>query len=232
VSAPSEGTSPRPFGFGGLGSSDYHFGQVLVVLLASIVFQLAAPDVDWGHFVTLALQGAALVLALRAAKFPVRLRRIAEVLAALLVLAAVPLFGVDDVDPAGPKAMTLVLVAVAPVAIIRGLVYEIREERRVTIQSMLAGLCIYLLVAVAFAMLYGAVQGITNEAFFVTVKDGTTADFLYFSFTTMTTTGYGDLTPATDLGRSFAITEMLFGQIYLVTVVALIVANLGRGRFA
>ena len=44
----------------------------------------------------------------------------------------------------------------------------------------------------------------------------------------MTTTGYGDLTAAHDLGRSLAITEALIGQIYLVTVVALIVSNLAQ----
>ena len=48
----------------------------------------------------------------------------------------------------------------------------------------------------------------------------------------MTTTGFGDLTAAYDLGRSLAVTEALFGQIYLVTVVALIVGNLGRPSVA
>ena len=48
----------------------------------------------------------------------------------------------------------------------------------------------------------------------------------------MTTTGFGDLTRRHDLGRSMAITEALIGQIYLVTVVALIVSNLGQKRVA
>ncbi len=55
-------------------------------------------------------------------------------------------------------------------------------------------------------------------------------DRLYFSFTTMTTVGFGDLTAAGDAGRMLAITEALLGQLYLVSVVALIVANLGRTR--
>ena len=59
---------------------------------------------------------------------------------------------------------------------------------------------------------------------------GDSSDFVYFSFATLTTVGYGDLTAATDLGRSLAITEALIGQIYLVTVVALIVPNIGRAR--
>ena len=55
-------------------------------------------------------------------------------------------------------------------------------------------------------------------------------DFIYFSFTTLTTTGYGDFTAGTSLGRMLAISEALVGQIYLVSVVALLVANLGRER--
>ena len=65
--------------------------------------------------------------------------------------------------------------------------------------------------------------------------DATNADFLYFSFITLTTVGYGDLTAADNLGRSVAVLEALTGQVYLVTIVALLVGNLvprrssGRG---
>ena len=45
------------------------------------------------------------------------------------------------------------------------------------------------------------------------------ADYLYYSFTTLTTTGYGDLTTESDVGRAASILEALVGQIYLVTVV-------------
>jgi hypothetical protein len=51
---------------------------------------------------------------------------------------------------------------------------------------------------------------------------------VYFSFTTLTTAGFGDLTARTDLGHTLTVFEALIGQIYLVTVVSLIVSNLGR----
>jgi hypothetical protein len=53
---------------------------------------------------------------------------------------------------------------------------------------------------------------------------------VYFSFVTLTTTGYGDLTARYDAGRMTAILEALFGQLYLVSIVALLVANMGRAR--
>jgi len=56
------------------------------------------------------------------------------------------------------------------------------------------------------------------------------ADFLYYSFVTLTTVGYGDVTAATNLGRMLSVIEALVGQLYLVIVVALIVSNIGRER--
>jgi hypothetical protein len=50
------------------------------------------------------------------------------------------------------------------------------------------------------------------------------------SFVTLCTVGYGDLVPRSDVTRTFAVAEMLLGQIYLVTVVALIVGNLRPRR--
>jgi hypothetical protein len=55
-------------------------------------------------------------------------------------------------------------------------------------------------------------------------------DFVYYSFVTMTTLGYGDLTARANLGRMLSVTEALFGQLYLVSVVAVLVANIGRQR--
>jgi hypothetical protein len=52
--------------------------------------------------------------------------------------------------------------------------------------------------------------------------------FLYFSFVTLTTVGFGDLTPADGSGRMLAVVEALVGQLYLVSVV---VANIGRGSW-
>ena len=64
----------------------------------------------------------------------------------------------------------------------------------------------------------------TSGPFFGANGDGTTAQTLFFSFTTLTTTGYGNLIPATRLGQSLAVLEMLVGQLFLVTALAKIVS--------
>ena len=93
-------------------------------------------------------------------------------------------------------------------------------------------LAIYLLLGMFFSFLDGAVEAIGNDSFFVGITDPDRSDFLYFSYVTLSTVGYGDLVAATDVGRALAVSEALIGQIYLVTVVALIVSNLRPGARA
>ena len=82
-----------------------------------------------------------------------------------------------------------------------------------------------------FSFVYAAVNTIGDESFFAEVAEPEFArDFLYYSFTTLTTTGFGDFTAASELGRTLSVVEALTGQIYLVTVVALIVSNLRPRR--
>src|SRR5262249_58580232 len=81
-----------------------------------------------------------------------------------------------------------------------------------------------------FALAYGTSAVLDHGRFFAQQHGGSGVDFVYFSFVTLTTTGYGDLTAGTDAGRMTAILEALFGQLYLVSIVALLVANMGRAR--
>jgi hypothetical protein len=109
-------------------------------------------------------------------------------------------------------------------------VRDVREDGVVELPTLSGVLAIYLLVGMFYSFLYAAIEAAEDGAFFAETADPERSDFLYFSFITQSTTGYGDLTPAADLGRMLAVTEALFGQIYLVTIVALIVANLRPRR--
>ena len=207
------------------------FGVVLAAIVAAMVFQLAAPNTDLSRFIAIVLQSTVIVLALRAAGFHRHIVKLAAaMLGALALVVGVALIGIDDVAPTAPRVLTLVLVLLTPAAIVAGVIRELREDKRVTVQTIFCGLSVYLLLGLAFAVLFGAVEDISGSYFFAHDEPGTTNDFLYFSLATLTTVGYGDLAAASDLGRAMSVTEALIGQIYLVTVLAVVVANVSRRR--
>lgn len=206
--------------------AEYRFGVVLLLLLVTFLVGASAANGPWEQIVTVALQGITLVVALAASGVPHRLRRVAVafVVAGFLVsLIAIPWNGRGTVSSAG--FINMVLVAGAPIAI----GWSAVRRRVIDVQTILAALCIYVLVGMFFAFLYSGIGNAASMPFFAQEAHATSADYQYFSFVTLTTTGYGDLTAASNLGRSFAVLEALTGQIYLVTIVALLVSNL-RGR--
>ena len=69
---------------------------------------------------------------------------------------------------------------------------------------------------------------IGSAAFFKQASNPSFETYLYFSYVTLVTVGYGDFTPASSPARALAITEGVFGPLYLVTVVAVLVSNIGR----
>jgi hypothetical protein len=101
---------------------------------------------------------------------------------------------------------------------------------RVTIRTITGALSVYLLIGLTFTYLFVMLGEIRNSGFFAQPGLHSPAEFLYFSFITLTTVGFGDLTAGNDPGRMMAVVEALIGQLYLVTVVALVVGNVGQRR--
>jgi hypothetical protein len=210
---------------------EHRYGVVLFLILSSLVFQLAASDQDWARLVAIALQGATLIAVLSASQTPSVIARPATTIVVLAVLgSAAALIGFGQFGTTAGRLVAVLLIALAPVAIAMGVVRDVRAEGTVTLHTMFGVLCIYLLIGMLFAFADGLVGDVLSEPFFASRINADISDYLYFSFATLTTVGYGDLTAATDVGRSMAIAEALVGQIYLVTVVAVIVGNLSRRR--
>jgi Ion channel len=204
---------------------------VLLLVITSIAVQMSLPTSDTSRFVTTVLQAVTLVAAVRASGIEPRGGRIAALVALLVVVAAGILWVVRGDFPPVPSALVNgLLVAVAPVVVARGLLSDLRERREVDAETLAGVLAIYLLAGMFFSFLYGVVGAVDPEVLFAQAAKTDRADELYFSFVTLTTVGYGDLSPLGGVPRAFAVCEMLVGQIYLVTIVSLIVSNLGARR--
>jgi hypothetical protein len=212
------------------GRNQHQYGIVLALILVSLTFQLAAPDAEWARLTTIALQGLTLLSALRTSGIHQVVFNVAAVAVGIAVVASVASsIGTGGIGQTPARIESLLLVALAPLAIVRGIVMQFREAHRVTINAMFGVLCIYLLLGMLFAYGFAVVNQLDGQHFFAS-HTSRIPIFLYFSFTTLTTTGYGDFVAATDVGRSLSVAEALIGQIYMVTVVAVIVGNLGRRR--
>ena len=104
------------------------------------------------------------------------------------------------------------------------IVYRVLSFGTVTIQSIYGALSAYLIIGLMFAAFYATIDHLGGGHFFVNGQPDSTQTFQYFSFTTLTTLGYGDFTAAGNSGRAVAVLEALIGQIFLVTLVARLVS--------
>jgi hypothetical protein len=209
--------------------AEFRYGVVLVLTLAQVVWQIVAPSEAWSRAVAFALQIAALVVIAATSRARAGVRRartLAGAAAGALVVGAVA----AGVLPTSVELIGAALVSVAiPLMLVGGLLRLVRS-RGVTMQAVAGALAIYLLIGLAFASAIGVLARIDSAPYFVSGAQASESNRVYFSFTAMTTTGFGDLTAATPAGHALSVVEMLVGQIYLVTVIGVLVGSLGRRR--
>jgi hypothetical protein len=206
------------------------YGVLLGAIIIAFAFQGIAGPGRWQEILISVLLGVTLLLALRVAEAKPRLMRPAVIIVIALILASLIEALSGTVDGGASRIANALLVALAPPAIIIGVVRTVRARQGVTFEAVLGVLCVYLLLGMFFAFVYGSVDRFGGAPFFAGGQQAGLSNCLYFSFTTLTTAGYGDFTARTNLGHTLSVFEALLGQIYLVTVVSLLVANLGRGR--
>ena len=206
----------------------YRFGGVFILLLLTFVFLASAPPTGrWVPLVGLILMGTTLLAALLAARSG-KVAFYATLIVLLGGLATVifTIFGGYASEEAIAYGISALLVLAAPVAIVRGVV----QRGVIDARTILAALSIYVLAGMLWAFIELTIQAVISQPYFAQVAKGSTSDFLYFSFVTLTTVGYGDLTAVGGLERALAVLEAMFGQIYLVTVVAVLITNLNSSR--
>jgi voltage-gated potassium channel Kch len=215
-------TPPRPAG----AYATDRFG--LVFALASLVFVLAAfsGESRLVRAVSGLLVVAIVVATLRATGVQPRRMRFATVVA--IFLGAIIITGSFFDRPYVALTFgvgSFVVLGLGAAALVR----RIFEHERITFQLVVAALAAYLEVALMFAFIYGGLAAVWDGTFFAQ-SDVPPTSVLYFSVVTMTTLGYGDITPSSDVAQALAMIQTLFGQIFLVVLVAYLVGSLGSER--
>jgi hypothetical protein len=156
--------------------------------------------------------------------------RLARIGWVVLAAAAAAVLIVSLVGTAGHgldvllSAASMLAYLVAPVAIIAHIV----RRDRVDGQALLAAIAAYILVGMFFTFAYNLIALLSAHPAFGTGQDDSLTIQLFFSFTTLTTTGYGNIVPVGPGVQSVAIAEAITGQLFLVIAVARVVAGWER----
>jgi hypothetical protein len=192
------------------------YGPVLLSIVLTYVLAILLTDEDAGQVVVLA-QILNVWLVFRVAHARPAIRRATNVLIVIAALAAAAtVFGAGGSDGPVLSAASCALYLVAPMAVVRHLI----SRRVIDVQTILGAIAAYLLIGMFFAFAYRLVGIVQDGPFFGADGDGTMAQNLFFSFTTMLTIGFGNLVPAGNPGQTMAVAEGLIGQLFLVVAVA------------
>ena len=202
------------------------YASLLLLLIANFFLLELVDDPRWGAVGSTLLAAVALVVAISDPEAGRRIdRRHALSIGAAVALAPIVLF----VNSAELLALTYLLpVALLVTATLPITISRVLRHRRVTHETVLGALCAYVLVGLLFAFLYLAVDEVRGTPFFVQEGPHAQSEFVYFSFVTLTTLGFGDLSPSLGLPQALTVMEALVGQIFLVTLVARLVTLWGR----
>ncbi len=207
--------------------ASHSYGIVLILVAATFVFIELAGDAPWTASALLLLECATLVVALWTSGFARTDSRISVVLvvgsvavaAAVLIWSGSVLLGAVALLSA---ALTFAIVGIVALGVF--------DQGEINGQSVLGAITIYLQLGFIFLFIYGSIASFGSMPLFAQGTDGTRAIRAYFSYITLATVGYGDYTPGTPVTRVAAVAEALSGQLYLVTVIAVLVSRMRPKR--
>ena len=195
--------------------------DLLLIIMVSAYLLSALTGGRWTEVVRVVLFTAVALLAIRNSVLPRRTTGlfVTAVLAGSAIMLALWFITETGKGIANIWAGVVLLFAVAAI------VHRTLAISTVTMQNIYGAISAYLIIGVAFASFFAAIGHLNGGHFFADGQQGSTQTFQYFSFTTLTTVGYGDFTAAGSFGRAMADLEALTGQIFLVTLVAFLVTR-------
>lgn len=198
------------------------YGLILALILAAYV----VTGIEQTPLVVLInslIWGVVLLAALWSPGLPVTLRRVGLGATLVLFISAITLGWLDSETAQGWRALVL---AVAQMAALLAILNRVLRHRTVRLQTVMGGVAAYALLAFVMAAVYFGVDQLTGSELLRGVT--TDGDYTYFSFVVMTTVGFGDITPASDLAKRLVVIEAFVGQVFIVTFVARLVSLWGK----
>ena len=202
------------------------YGLVLLLIILDYIVVSTLFGTAWGKFISIFFLASTLLFTLRVS----RSRRIWQLMAAIYLVVITVSALISIFIPGDEKFSQLLgtlagsLLLVTPFVILRRVI----AHPVVTTETVLGAVCVYLIIGFSFAFIYSMLALVSPPPFFTGVSKTTIDETLFFSYSTLTTVGYGNLVPSISLGQTFAMLEALFGQIYLVLIVARLVSLWGQ----
>ncbi|HEU4895213.1 MAG TPA: potassium channel family protein [Acidimicrobiia bacterium] len=198
------------------------YGLILALILAAYV----VTGVDQTPLVALLnslIWAVVLLAALWSPGLPSTLRRVGLGATLILFVSAITLGWFDSETAEGWRALVL---ATAQLAALLAILSRVLRHRTVRLQTVMGGVAAYALLAFVMAAVYFGFDRLTASEFLSGITNQ--GDYTYFSFVVMTTVGFGDITPVSDLAKRLVVIEAFVGQVFIVTFVARLVSLWGQ----
>jgi hypothetical protein len=210
------------------------FGILLILILLQLILMSG-----FSHrlilLVAIAIQILTLFVAIRSSGIRIRTRTFLILWVTIFLVVVALVVGINYYDPVPgfnehAKIPAYLVAIVLDLTIIGLIIRRLVSHAKINLSTIFGALCIYLQIGLFFAAVY-ALMGIASGGNFFAGQDiQQQVIYVYYSYTCLTTVGFGDFVAAANLGRMLSVSESIIGQIYLVAGVALIVGSLGRNR--
>ena len=196
----------------------------LVLLLAFVALLLCVPALEdaLGRQLVFAIFFSLIVAASLFTGAARRLDMIAGGVVGALAVGLAWISIVKEPPPFGPYPLLVFALFLAITA--RSLVTRLLTTGEVGRAEIEISLCVYFIFGYFFAVVFTFLSEVSPGSFSGGADSLSMSESIYFSFVTLTTLGYGDITPISPLAQRFAVLEAIVGQIYLVVLVARLVS--------
>lgn len=167
------------------------------------------------------------------AVWALRVRRVTLWIVAVLALFAGQSIAIDQMGEHWLRPIVFASTAIFMAVVTIALLHYVLDWHPITTDKVFGAVSAYVLIAFTFASLFSFVELFDPQAFAYTIERGPYghlrwSDMMYFSFTVLTSTGFGEITPASGLTRSLIVLEQVLGVMYVAFLIARL-ANLYSG---